>query len=186
MPWITYLCIILCFANFLRELSLQSKEGWNEAAVECGAVYPPFVTQAHQYWRFITAGFVHFSWWHLLMNMYVLWQLGPGLEMGLGKGLYMVLLFGSMILGNVLTCYMGEDNHAISAGMSTALYGLMAFEIVYLAGMYGWTSVLQNRSVLYTLIVNLLMNFLPSISWKGHLGGACFGIIFAAILLRIW
>ena len=183
-PFVTYICIIVAVINFIRMESLAGQEGSQSAAVDCGAVFRPYIENNHQYWRLITGGFVHFSIWHLLMNLSVMWSLGRGMEMYFGHGLYAVLLFGSIALGNIFAAYMGND-YTISGGLSSGLYGLMAAEIALVISANGFQAVLNNYSLMYTIFINLIMNFIPGISWQAHLGGACFGILFTVIALRL-
>ncbi len=184
MPFITYLCILIAVVNYIRTSYLSGKEGRTSAIVDCGAVYKPYIQEEHQYYRLLTGGFVHFSIWHLLMNLSVMWSLGQSMEMYFGHILYAILFFGSIITGNIFAVYMGDDN-AISGGLSSGLYGLMAAEIALVVYSGGFEAVTSNSSLMYTIGINLVMNFLPGISWKGHLGGACFGIVFTMILMRL-
>lgn len=170
--------------NYIRMESLKGQEGSGSAAVDCGAVFRPYIEMNHQYWRFVTGGFVHFSIWHLLMNLSVMWSLGTGMERYFGHGLYAVLLFGSIILGNIFAAYMGNDR-TISGGLSSGLYGLMAAEIALVINASGFQAVMNNYSLMYDIFINLIMNFIPGISWQAHLGGACFGILFTVFLIRI-
>lgn len=183
-PFVTYLCMIIAVINYIRMESLKGQEGSSSAAVDCGAVFRPYIESNHQYWRLVTGGFVHFSIWHLLMNLSVMWSLGTGMEGYFGHGLYAILLFGSIILGNVFAAYMGND-HTISGGLSSGLYGLMAAEIALVISANGFQAVMNNYSLMYTIFINLIMNFIPGISWQAHLGGACFGILFTVFLIRI-
>lgn len=183
-PLITYLCVFIAVINYIRMYALIPQEGSHSAAVDCGAVYRPYIENNHQYWRFITGGFVHFSIWHLLMNLSVMWSLGRSMELYFGHGLYAVLLLGSILLGNIFACYMGND-YTISGGLSSGLYGLMAAEIAMIIAARGFQAVLNDYSLMYTIFINLIMNFLPGIAWQAHLGGACFGILFTELILRI-
>ena len=107
--------------------------------------------------------------------------MGTSMELMLGKVYYSILLFGSMITGNVFNYLMG-DEHSISGGMSSALYGLIAVELTLIYLNYGLEGIFGNYSILTAVIINLGMNFLPGVGWKSHLGGACFGVLFVAYL----
>lgn len=190
-PFVTYICMIIAVINFIRMQSLSGQEGSQSAAVDCGAVFRPYIENNHQYWRLITGGFVHFSIWHLLMNLSVMWSLGRSMEITFvindgvaGYLIYAALLFGSILLGNIFAAYMGND-YTISGGLSSGLYGLMASEIALVISVHGFLAVLSDSSLMYTIFINLIMNFIPSISWQAHLGGACFGVLFTVFVLRL-
>ena len=49
------------------------------------AVFNPFIIDSRkQYYRFISAGFIHADWMHLLFNMYALYLFGTNVEIALG------------------------------------------------------------------------------------------------------
>ena len=71
--------IILNVLAFAVELCLHS---WNRPQVlyQLGALEPNAILRDHQYWRFITALFLHYGIIHLLFNLFALYILGPPLE----------------------------------------------------------------------------------------------------------
>lgn len=176
MPWVTYTCLAICALVFLLELPYLNTYS-NPIVVNFG-VQGNMVFKYNQYYRLITAGFIHLSWMHILMNGYSLYIMGPRLEALLGHGKYAALLFCSIIGGNLMVSYLAP--FTIAVGMSTGLYGLMAYDIAILAKEYGWDAVWNDSGIRWTILVNLFMNFTPGISWQGHLGGAIVGIVFAA------
>ena len=50
-----------------------------------GAMYAPYVTEGHEYYRIFTCLFLHFGIAHLLNNMVMLGALGWNLELEIGK-----------------------------------------------------------------------------------------------------
>ena len=123
MPWVSILCIALSIGNYIR-MSRSHESGFS-AAVDAGALYPPAVRQG-QWWRLFSAGFVHFSLWHLLMNCYAMYSFGRGLERILPWPWYLILVVASLVSANFFAMTMGNEN-SISGGMSGILYGLMGF-----------------------------------------------------------
>ncbi len=182
MPFVTYIAEIICIAAYFLKVKREQTAMSTDVLLEMGAMYVPYV-RLGQYYRLITAGFLHFSVWHLFMNMYVLWNLGRAMEMMFGHILYAVLLLGSVILGNLMV-FMTGDDRTISAGMSGGLYGLMFAELALIMYLYGAEAILQQTSLMYMIVLNLIMNFMPGVGWRAHLGGACFGIIFTVLILR--
>lgn len=103
------------------------------------------------------------------------------MEMMLGPVRYSILLFGSIITGNIFAYLMG-DEYSISGGMSSGIYGLLAVEVTLIFATYGIEGITGSPSLLTALLLNLGMNFMPGVGWKSHLGGACFGVLFASYL----
>ena len=139
--------------------------------------YQYFQIKQGQYYRFLTGGFLHANTWHLLMNLYSLYNLGTVMERYLGSIPFAVILIGSVIVGN-LFCYMMNVHAAV--GLSGGLYGIM---FVYICVILKHSSASLITILRYNL-ANILINFLPGVAWQAHLGGAVFGIL-AALLLRV-
>jgi membrane associated rhomboid family serine protease len=132
---------------------------------------------AGEWWRLITAMFLHYGLLHILTNMWALWQLGRYLEAALGPArftaLYLIAGFG----GNVVSYVFGAPNQE-SAGASTAIFGLFLAAVVVNRRLG-----LQIAQLVPLLVVNLIITFtIPGISKTGHLGGLVFGGIVAVIL----
>jgi membrane associated rhomboid family serine protease len=133
---------------------------------------------AHGEWyRLVTAMFLHYGVVHLLLNMWALWVLGRSLEANLGPArfaaLYLVAGFG----GNV-AAYLFSAANDTTAGASTSIFGLFAALIVIERRMGRDIS-----SVLPILVINLVFTLtVPGISIPGHLGGLATGGLLALVL----
>jgi membrane associated rhomboid family serine protease len=121
------------------------------------------------WYRLVTAMFIHYGVLHLLLNMWALWILGRQLEAVLGRGRFLALYLLAGIGGNV-AAYLFSPN-ALSAGASTALFGLFAAYAIIVRRLGG-----SLASVLPILLINLIITFtIPGISIAGHLGGLVTG-----------
>jgi membrane associated rhomboid family serine protease len=131
---------------------------------------------AGEWWRLITAMFLHYGVLHLLMNMYALWIIGRELEASLGRVRFVALYLLAGLGGNVASYLFSPDS--ISVGASTAVFGLMAAIFVILKR--------QKRSVapiVPIIVINLVFTFVISnISVSGHLGGLIVGALAAGVL----
>ena len=58
------------------------------------------VREKREYHRLVTSGFLHGGVFHLLINMFVLWQFGGVLERELGATTFLIIYFGSLFAGN--------------------------------------------------------------------------------------
>ncbi len=61
-------------------------------AVAWGADYGPLTSGAGQWWRLLTACFVHFGIVHIALNMYVLYQIGPFVDRMFGRARYVFII----------------------------------------------------------------------------------------------
>ncbi|GAB7049194.1 rhomboid family intramembrane serine protease [Catenuloplanes indicus JCM 9534] len=128
------------------------------------------------YYRLLTAMFIHYGILHLLMNMWALWVLGRQLEAALGPLRFLALYLAAGLGGNVAALL--TDWNSLSAGASTAIFGLFAALFVLLRRLGRDTS-----SVLPILVVNLVITFVvPNISIAGHIGGLVVGGLAAVAL----
>lgn len=79
-----------------------------------------------EYYRLISANFLHGSWWHLAFNMYALYAFGQSVGNSLGLGNFFVLYFGSMVLGDLLSLYVHRNHGDYRAlGASGAISGVL-------------------------------------------------------------
>ena len=64
--------------------------GTGSTIYEKGVLYGPFVGQG-DWWRLVTAAFLHYGPVHLLLNMVALYWFGSLLEQRIGSGRYLLL-----------------------------------------------------------------------------------------------
>jgi len=124
------------------------------------------------YYRLFTAMFLHFGLLHLLVNMFALWVLGRPLEALLGPARFVGLYLVSGLGGNVAVYLFGSPT-GLSAGASTALFGLFAALFLVLRRLR-----LNTTGIIITLVINIIITFsIPQISIAGHVGGLVTGAI---------
>lgn len=134
----------------------------------------PFIENGEWY-RLISAGFLHFGLLHIGMNMLILWQLGNLLEPALGRLRFTFIYFAALIGGSIGALLLSPN--ALTGGASGAVFGLMAASAVIMHRR--GVNVMQS-GIGATLILNLVFTFaLPGISIGGHVGGAVVGALLA-------
>ncbi|HWG99776.1 MAG TPA: rhomboid family intramembrane serine protease [Pilimelia sp.] len=143
------------------------------AVPELGRVYVGIADGA--YYRLVTAIFIHYGVFHLLMNMYALWLLGRNLEGALGPGRFLALYLLAGIGGNVAA--FAVQPGAVGAGASTAIFGLFAALFIVLRRLKRDTS-----GLIPLLVINLVLGVVIAQSLIGHLGGVVTGALVGAIL----
>jgi membrane associated rhomboid family serine protease len=132
---------------------------------------------AGEFYRLLTAAFLHGGIFHLGLNMYALYLFGPPLEQALGR-LRFVALYGLSALGGSAASYAFSAPTQPSLGASGAVFGLLgAFLVV--SRRLG-----RDASMVYVLLaINLVAGFLlPNIDWRAHVGGLVAGAAVAAAL----
>jgi membrane associated rhomboid family serine protease len=128
-----------------------------------------------EYYRLLTAAFLHAGVFHILVNMFALAQLGPVLEAALGRLRFTVLYVLSALGGSVLS-YLLSNPYYLGVGASGAIYGLFGAYYVVVRRLGG-----ETRSIVTLLVINLVITFsIPIIDWRAHLGGLATGAIVAA------
>ncbi|GIH11762.1 rhomboid family intramembrane serine protease [Rhizocola hellebori] len=127
-----------------------------------------------EYYRLVTAMFLHYGIIHLALNMYALWVLGRSLEAALGPIRFGALYLLAGLGGNVACDLFAPDT--LSAGASTAIYGLFSAYFLILRRLGRDAS-----AVIPIIVINVVLTFtIPGISIAGHLGGLVTGAIVGA------
>jgi len=162
------ICVALTLFETVTGTDLALQFGMARAAVDGN----------HEYYRFITAMFLHGGIIHLAFNMLVLSQLASQLEPYFGSAKFSVLYLGAGIGGGIAS-YLFNDPYTLSVGASGAIFGLMGAYLVVAKRVY------VNASSVWTLIgINLALGFaLPGIDWHAHLGGLAAGVALAYALM---
>jgi membrane associated rhomboid family serine protease len=141
---------------------------------------------AGQWWRLLTAAFLHGGLAHVVFNMWALLLLGPPLERLLGSLVFGATYFACAAWGGA-AAYLLADPRSAMVGASAAIFGLFGIWL-YASYLSRSTQVgqAQFRSLMTLLAINAFLSFaVPRISWQGHAGGLVAGIVVAAIWRRL-
>ncbi|MFD5098199.1 rhomboid family intramembrane serine protease [Streptomyces albidochromogenes] len=132
-----------------------------------------------EWYRLVTATFLHQELWHIGFNMLLLWWLGGPLEAALGRTRYLALYLLSGLAGSALTYLLAAPNQP-SLGASGAIYGLFGATVVLMRRMNQ-----DMRPILVLLGLNLVLTFvLSGIAWQAHVGGLVAGVLIAAAMVH--
>ena len=120
-----------------------------------GAVYPPAIkAMPEQIWRLFSATFVHIGLEHFLVNMLSLYFLGRQMEQIFGSKQFFFIYLLSGMMGNLFVLVFSPD--AITAGASTALYGMFASIVVLRYATRNPYLQQLGQSYLSLLVINLV------------------------------
>ena len=144
----------------------------------------PMQVKRGEYYRLLTAGFLHRDFYHLLMNMFALYNIGTAIESYIGSFYYGLFLLISIIGGNLMVTYKSPSTSR-TIGLSGGIYGLMMiyFVLLWSLGLFAIPSI--RMSAIRVLVVNAVISFMPNVSLDGHLGGALTGIILGFLYIFI-
>jgi membrane associated rhomboid family serine protease len=148
------------------------------------------VLRYKEYYRLISSGFLHGSWWHLLFNLYALFSFGETLEVVIGGTNLLFIYFVSLIGGNILSLYIHRFDSQYSAiGASGAVCGIIFASIVIFPDMEIGMFLLpfSLTSWMYGLLFVLISIYgiksrMSNIGHDAHLGGALLGMLVAVRL----
>jgi len=179
-PTLTYILIGITVLFYLLQSASQF--------FFSGADYPAYFGMkindailAGQLWRLLTPLLLHGSLMHIGFNMYALYAIGAGMESRMGHARFLLLYLASGFAGNVFSFFFTDAN---SLGASTAIFGLLAAEGVFLyqnKELFGQRAQRALSNIVMVAAVNLLIGLSPGIDNWGHIGGLIGGLIFAAM-----
>ena len=165
-----------------------------------GANHPPDVLLNGEYYRLLSAMFLHASLFdvlgrlalpnslHLIFNMYILYAVGTSLERLFGHTRFLVVYLLGGLGGSVLSALLGSPN-SYSVGASGAVFAILGAEFVYLyhhRRLLGAAGRARRNSLLTFGIINLLFGLASTApgsqmridNWA-HLGGLAGGMTLA-------
>ncbi|MGW4794779.1 rhomboid family intramembrane serine protease [Nonomuraea sp. NPDC004297] len=141
------------------------------------AMWPAGVAVYGEYYRLISAAFVHGGLFHILFNCWALYVVGPYLERAFGHVRYAAIYLISALGGSVLGLWLDPLGQP-TVGASGAIFGL--FGAVFVVGR---KLNMDVRGIAVLIALNLAITFLVSgISWTGHIGGLITGSLLAGAL----
>ncbi len=152
-----------------------------------GALDPEAVIVRHEYWRLLTALFLHYGLLHIVINLYALYLLGPELERLIGSFKfimsYLIAGLGSSV--GVVLSHAFNLNHADQlVGASGCIMGVIGVSAGLLLR-HRRTPLAGRRLRDIILIVALQTAFdlwTPQVSLSAHLSGFATGLLVGVVL----
>lgn len=182
-PIVTYAILALNVLVFLATLAADFLLGGSYVVTAELGMSPIGVAVLDQYYRLITAAFLHQDVIHILFNGWAIWVIGPYLERAFGHARFTALYLISALGGSVLGLWLDPLN-TLTLGASGAVFGM--FGAVFVVGR---KLNLDVRGIGLIIALNLAITFvLPAISgvrisWTGHVGGLVTGTLLALALV---
>ena len=154
--------------------------------VEKVAMFAPAVLIGHEYYRLVTAMFMHFGIDHIINNMIVLFALGDNLERAMGHIRYLILYLACGIGSNAISMLLsGMNTGVVSAGASGAIFGMVGGLLYAVTANRGRLEDLSTKQLLFMIALSLYLGFTESgVDNAAHVSGLILGLIFGLILYR--
>jgi membrane associated rhomboid family serine protease len=175
---VTKALLALNLGVFLMQISQGDIDGVESTVFNEGALYGPLVADG-EWWRIVTAGFLHIGPIHILFNGLMLYWFGTPLETLLGRGRFLAIYAISILAGSAGALVFAPID--VTVGASAGVFGILG------AGL-----VLERRGInvfggaaLAVVVFNLALTFLlNNISIGGHIGGLVGGALAIFVLSR--
>ncbi|MDA0204021.1 MAG: rhomboid family intramembrane serine protease [Acidobacteria bacterium] len=175
----TVILLAINFGLFIAMLLLNNKLGGDGSWTIGGQVLQAFGAKSRiqivvygEWWRLITAGFLHGSVLHILMNSWVLFDLGAQTERVFGTARYLVIYLLSSVGGFYLSYLM---SYSPSVGSSAALAGLIGAMMAFAKRTN--QSIIWSFYLRWVLILAVFGLLIPGIDNYAHLGGLIAGFL---------
>ena len=180
-PVIIYLNVLIFLAMVIAGLGFMNFSA--NDLLSWGANYGPEIADG-QWWRLLTAIFVHAGFMHLLLNMYGLLFVGLFLEPLLGGWRFAIYYLATGLLASITSLKVHPD--LVGVGASGAIFGMYGvFLACLLTGVF--PPGMKKAFLLSTLIfvgANLVMGLSGNIDNAAHIGGLIAGFIIGFFFSR--
>jgi rhomboid protease GluP len=165
------------------------------ALARLGAIVPALVIGDGEYWRLLSAMFLHGDgtarggMLHVGLNLYVLWQLGRLFEIMFGSRRFLLVYFVTGLAASLTTLlrFLLLHSDGASVGASGAIFGIMGALIISIRRSPRWKKERWARGVvqqlMFWIVVNVVIGFtVPQIDLAAHFGGFLTGLLLGATL----
>lgn len=157
---------------------------------------PYRITSRNEYYRFVTSGFIHADFGHLIFNMLSLWFVGEGIErifgmlFGSGGSLYFLFLYLVGIIVSDIPTFLKHRNSSsynslgASGGVSAVLFAAILFAPTMTISLYFF---IRMKAFIFGILF-LGYSFYEAkkgtsyINHSAHMYGAIFGMLFMAVV----
>jgi membrane associated rhomboid family serine protease len=167
---------------------------YNQDELNKMILWPAVMKQRRQYYRFITSGFIHADWMHLVFNMITLYYFGELVEVYFrelfGPGIFILFYLLSMVVADIHTYVKYRNDHSYRAlGASGAVSAVLFASILFnpWGKIYLFFIPIGIPAFIFGIIylgftVYMARRGGDNINHTAHLWGAVFGIVFTIAL----
>lgn len=181
------LLIVIAVTAIISFIAFNNQNIFEKYKFNVGAIL-----RNKEYIRLLSAGFLHGDLMHLLFNMMTLYFFGPIVNQAFGDFGFLMIYFGSILLGNLFSLYLYKNQSWYSAiGASGGVSGILFASIAMIPdlGIYFFFIPIPIPGYIfgflyfaYSVYSMLNPRQHDNIGHAAHLGGAFFGLIYAVAL----
>jgi membrane associated rhomboid family serine protease len=180
--------------------SLISYQAFNDANLRSKLVFhPASVQEFGQWYRFLSSGFIHADWGHLLINMFVLYQFGEVLEHYFagpifdpltGRLVFLFFYLSAIVAAGIPSYFKHRDNYGYAAlGASGATSAMVMAYVLF--NPWGWFLFPPLPGVLLAAAYLWYSSYMAkhgsdNIAHDAHLWGAVYGIAFMLVVAAVY
>lgn len=190
VPWALYLVLALNIGVWLLNLGsgLSPVKPTPAQLFAWGANSAWAVTQEAQYWRLVTATFLHSGWLHIALNMYALWASGRQVCRWFGNGQFLLIYFGAALAGSALSLHFSSQQ-AVSVGASGAVFGVLGAMVVAAWRHRERIPALKSKQLVTSQAMFIIYMLVQGMGKQGidnaaHVGGLLAGAAMACLLIE--
>ncbi|HMN88618.1 MAG TPA: rhomboid family intramembrane serine protease [Saprospiraceae bacterium] len=174
--------------------ALVSLQAFNSSVVSGKLLfYPSWMNRHGEWYRFLTHGFVHANWEHLLVNMYVLYLFGEFTEaqfealfgVGLGRMLFVVFYTSAIVIASIPSYFKHQHNPSYRAVGASGATSALVFAYV-LFNPWGWFLFPPLPAILFAVGYLWYSSYMEkrgmdNIGHNAHFWGSVYGVIFLIV-----
>jgi membrane associated rhomboid family serine protease len=129
-----------------------------------------------QYWRLVSAMFLHAGLLHIAFNAYALWLFGTVVEQELGWARLVLIYFATGIVASAASYAFGPN--AVGVGASGAIFGIFGAFVTYnYRRRHLAIAAARLRSAVMIVVINMVLALsIQGIDWRAHVGGFVAGL----------
>lgn len=160
--------------------------------------YPVAEKKNKEYYRFLSSGFVHGSWGHLIINMYVLYMFGEAIEYqfsnifgSMGRILFIIFYLSAIVVADIPTYIKHQNNPGFasigaSGAVAAIVFAFIMFNpwnqlVIIFIPFLPFPAILGGIAYLiYTSWAS--KNKSDHIDHSAHFAGAIYGMLFLIIM----
>ena len=188
MTWALYLVIALNIGEWLANV-LAGMEVFRPSSSDLfrwGANSAASVVEDRQYWRLLTATFLHAGLLHIALNMLGLWEAGKQLNRLYGNTQFLLIYFASALTGSALSLHFSAQQ-SVSVGASGAVFGVLGALLMAMHRYRGRLPGLMSKNIVTSQVIFLVYALGQGFAKDGidnaaHVGGLVAGCLLAQLL----
>lgn len=181
--------VVLAAVNVLFFLYAELTGGSMDIGhmAEIGACVPSFVVLDGEYWRLLTAAFLHFGIQHIANNMLILLVMGGHLERALGHIRFVIFYLLSAVIANGISCFrsFAAAERVVSAGASGAVFAVTGGLLFAAVRNRGRFEDLSIKQLVIMAALSLFLGFRDTgVNNTAHVSGLIAGLLLAMLFYR--